>query len=71
MVAQALYEMNARYGGKALQIIHAELQRPVDHAVNHQPMLLGIDIRHDRPAMRPDEVKRRWCDNAHQILQRR
>src|SRR6202034_4253220 len=41
----ALEEMNPGCGREPLQLLHGENQRTVHHAVDHEAMLLGVDIR--------------------------
>ena len=44
-VPRALDEMKARDGREPLQVLHGERQRTVHHAVNHETVLPGIDVR--------------------------
>ena len=70
-VSKALDKMNARDVREALQFVHAERQRAVHHAVNHQAMLMRIDVGHKRAAMRRRVEQRRWRDDPDRILKRR
>src|SRR5450759_857452 len=44
-VSSALQEMNFGYGREALQFVHSEDQGAVYHAVDHERVLLGINVR--------------------------
>ena len=63
-VSRALDEMQAGDGREALQVVHGEGQGPIHQAVNHQRVLLGIDVRHEGAAGRRHIVERRWRDHA-------
>src|ERR1700746_2141334 len=69
--SNALEKMNAGYRREALQLLYSEGQRTVHHPVDHETMLLGIDLRDVGTTGRPHEVERGWCDHAHRILKRR
>ena len=69
-VPRALDEMQAGDGREALQVLHGENQRTVHHAVDHEPMLAGIDVRDVGATGRPHEVERGWRDHPHRILKR-
>ena len=70
-VSRTLDEMQPGDGRKALQVRHGEGQGPIHQAVNHQSVLLGIDVRHVGAFGRRHIVERRWRDHADRILQRR
>ena len=70
-VSRALDEMQPGDRREALQVVHGEGQRPIHQAVDHQSVLLGIDVRHEGAAGRRHIVERRWRDHADGILQRR
>ena len=69
-IARALDEMDAGDRGEPLQVLHGEGQRTVHHAVNHQAVLAGIDVRKKRSAGCPHVVERGRCDHPDRILQR-
>ena len=68
-VARALHEIELRHRRIAQQIFHRELERLLHHAVDHEPVLRGIDVR--RAVVMPfvDEAVRR--DDSVLVLQRR
>src|SRR4029077_18881349 len=70
MVSQALNEVNAGNGGKALQFVIAELQGAVHHAMDHELVFLRIDIRNNGAAVSAHKMQRRWRDDPHVILKR-
>ena len=43
-VSMAFHEINPVYGRQPLQILQAETQRTIDHAMDREAMLLGIDV---------------------------
>src|SRR5436305_14376264 len=69
-VSNALEKMNAGYVGEALQLVHGESQRAIHHAVDHETMLPGIDIRNKCATVRSHVVERGWRDNTDRILKR-
>ena len=69
-VSNALDEMNAGYIGESLQVVHGENQRPVHHAVNHEPMFPGIDFRNVGTTVCSHVMERRRRYNPHRVLQR-
>ncbi len=54
--------MQARDGGESDQILHPQHQRPRDHAVDEQRVLVGFDL--GRAGVVADEVEPIWCDDA-------
>src|SRR6266446_6930206 len=68
-VAMALQEMNPGYGRQALEILHAETQRTIHHAVNREAMLLRIDLG-EVGGVLLHEVKLGRCDDSPIILKR-
>ena len=68
-VGAALDEVDARHRRKARDVVHRENARVGDQAVNHQPMLVGIDGGYAR--MMALEMQARRGDDAEQILQGR
>ena len=68
-VARAFHRANHRLAGEAAQIVEREDQRPIDHAVNQQRVLLRIDRRHAAVMALEVEIGRR--DDAVEILERR
>ncbi len=69
-VARALDEVKAGDRREALQVVHGERQRTVHQAMDHQAMLLRIDIRQEGAAGRRPVVERGWRDHPHRILER-
>ncbi len=65
----ALQEMNPGYGRQALQILHAETQRTVHHAVDREAMLLRVNVGQVRGVLL-HEVERGRRDDARIILKR-
>ena len=63
--------MKAGDGREALQVLHGEGQRTVHHAVDHETMLPGIDVRNEGATGRRHVVERGWRDHPHRILKRR
>ena len=51
-VAETFDKVNLRDERQPLQLVHREDQRPIDHAVDHQAVLVGVDLRDERAAMR-------------------
>ena len=45
-------------------------QWTVHHAVDHETVLRGIDVRNEGAPGRPDIVERGWRDHPHRILKR-
>jgi hypothetical protein len=43
-ISRTLDKMQARDGRQTFQVLKGEYQWIVDHAVNHQAMLFGVDI---------------------------
>jgi hypothetical protein len=62
--------MKAGDGREALQVLHGENQRTIHHAVDHETMLTGIDVRDEGATSRPHEVERGWRNHPHRILKR-
>ena len=69
-ITRAFDEMLASHRGHALQILHTKHDRIIHHAVNHQPMLIRIDVRHKGAARSAHIVERGGGDLTHRILQR-
>ncbi len=69
-VPRALDEMNARHGRKPFQVLDGERQRTVHQAVNHETVLLGIDVREECATGRPHVVERGWRDHPDRVLKR-
>ncbi len=67
-VGTALDEVNTRNRRKPHHIVHRQHQRTLDQAMNHQSMLLGVNLWHT--GVMPLEVHAARRDNAEQILQR-
>ena len=65
----ALHEMNPRYGRQLPQIVHAETQRTIHHAVDREAMLFLIDLG-KLGGMLLHEVERGRCDDSRIILKR-
>ncbi len=66
----ALHEMNPGYRRQALQIVHAETQRTIHHAVDREAMLRRIDVGEmGRVVLHEVELGRR--DDSRIILKRR
>ena len=61
--------METRNRGKPLQIIEAENQGTIHHAVNEQPMLCRIDVPR-LVSVRNSEVQRSRRDHAQLVLNR-
>ena len=68
-IRRALDEVDARHRRKALDVLHGQQQRPVDEAVDHQPVLLRID--RGAAAVVALEEQAVGGDDAGLILQRR
>ena len=62
--------MKAGDGREALQVLHGEGQRTVHHAVDHQTMLPGIDVRDEATTGRRHVVERGRRDHPDRILKR-
>ena len=68
--ASSSNEMQSRHRWKTPQFLHGEYEFPVHQAVNHQPMLCGVDVRHVRAAGGSDVMQRRRRNDSHRFLQR-
>jgi hypothetical protein len=68
-IARAFDEVNARNGREAPQLVHRELERPLDQPVEKELMLSGIDSGH--AGVMALEMQRRRRDDAVQIPERR
>ncbi len=66
----ALHEMNPGYRRQALQIVHAETQRTIHHAVDREAMLRRIDVG-EMGRVVLHEVERGRGDDSPIILKRR
>src|SRR4029079_12708788 len=62
-------EMDPRRRWKANDVLHGEDQRTFDEAMDHQPVLVRIDV--GPPGMMAFEKQAMWRDDAVQVLQRR
>src|ERR1700687_4106691 len=62
--------MNAGYEREALQLLHRESQRAVHHAMDHETMLPGIDLRNNGATVGTNKMERGWRDNPYLILKR-
>jgi len=62
--------MKTRDGGQALQVLHRERQRTVHHAVDHETVVLRIDIRQEGATRCRPVVERGWRDHSDLILKR-
>ena len=69
-IGDAFQKVYARYGRQLLQFIHGEYQRPLHHAVDHEAVRAGVDIRRSGIASK-NIVESRWSDDAGRILERR
>src|SRR5712691_2352513 len=69
-VSDALEKMNAGYRREALQLVHGENQRTVHHPVNHQTMLLGIDVRNVKAAVGSHIMERGRRNNPYRLRKR-
>src|SRR5229473_414961 len=69
-VSDALEKMNASYRREALQLVHGENQRTVHHPVDHETMLLGIDVRNVEAAVGSHIVERGWRNNPYRLGKR-
>jgi hypothetical protein len=68
-IGRAFDEVNARHRWKAHDVFHGENERTLDQTMDHQPVLIRIDVR---PAcMMALEKQAVRCDDAMQVLQRR
>ena len=68
-VGLAFHEMNPGYRRQPLQVIHAETQGTIHHAVDRETMLLRIDDG-EVGGVQLDEVERGRCDDPRIILNR-
>ncbi len=68
-VGAAFDEVDARHRRKAHQVIEREQPRIFHHAVDHQPVLVRIDVGH--AGVMTLEVQTRGRDDAEEVLQRR
>jgi hypothetical protein len=68
-VCMALQEVNPGHGRQAFEIVDAETQRTIHHAVDREPMLLHIDVGEVR-RMILNEVERGRGNDARIILKR-
>ena len=68
-VCLALEVINPGYERKALQLLQGEDQGAVHHAMDHQTMLLRVDVRRFI-TVRRDPMKRGRCDDPYGILKR-
>ena len=69
-VSNALEKMNAGYGREALQLLHGERQRTVHHSVDHETMLLGIDVRNVEATVGRHIMERGWRDTPYRLPKR-
>src|SRR6185312_3713856 len=69
-VSNALQKMHAGYGRETLYLVHGEYQRPVHHAVNHETMLPGIDLRNKGASVGGHIMERGRRDHPYRILKR-
>ena len=65
----ALQEMDPRYGRQALEIVDAETQRTVHHAVDREAVLLRIDLG-EVGGVLLHEMELGGCDDSRIILKR-
>ncbi len=65
----ALKEVNPSHGRQPLEIVHAEIQGTIHHAVDRESMLLRIDIG-EVGGVLLHEVERGRCNDSHIILKR-
>ena len=68
-VSRALQEVNSGYRREALYFLHGEDRGAVHHAVNHEPVLAGINIR-DMIIVHNNEMVRGRRDDSDRILKR-
>ena len=68
-VARAFHRANHRAAREAVQVVEGEDQRPIDHAVDQQRVLLRIDRGHAAVMALEVQIGRR--DDAVEILERR
>src|ERR1700674_5934658 len=68
-VCMTLHEMNPGYGRQALQIINAETQRTIHHAVDREAMLLRIDVG-QVGGVQLHEVEPGRCDHSRIFMKR-
>jgi hypothetical protein len=68
-IRRAFEEVDLVHARHALDVVHREHQRLVHEAVDHQPVIGGIDLR-DAGVM-PLEAQARWRDDAVEFVQRR
>lgn len=68
-VTRAFQEVQPGHGGEAGQVVHAEAERALDHAVHQQPVAGRIDRRGAGVAADVVQAVRR--NDANQVLQRR
>jgi len=61
--------MNPGYRRQALEIVHAETHGTIDHAMDREAMLLGIDFG-EVGGVLLHEVQRGWRDDSTVILKR-
>src|SRR5262249_29927879 len=57
-------------GREARQVVHGEDESTVDHRVDHETMLPGIDVGNEGTTRGRHVVERGWRDHAHLILKR-
>src|SRR6266851_6900123 len=69
-VSNALQKVNAGYGRQALQLLHGENQRTVHHPVDHETMLLGIDVRNVEATVGSHIMERGWRNNPYRLRKR-
>ena len=63
-------KMRAGYRRKSLQLFEGELQWMIHHAMDQEPIFLGIDIRNNGAAVSTHKMERGGRDDAHRILKR-
>jgi hypothetical protein len=68
-IARTFEKVHARFGRQPQQVVHREELRLAHEAVNHEPVLVRIDIRHTGMMTLIDEPAR--SDRAVQIGERR
>src|SRR5579864_9255764 len=69
-VSDAFEKMNASYRREALYLIYGEDQRTVQHPMDHETMLLGIDVRDVEAPVRSHIMERGWRDNPYRLGER-